>query len=101
MHEDELGLNPEESERLKELRDALESEFHENRANSGIKTPLADIEDLKDDFLGALKHVVNHSDSLALRAKVAMWGYDKLLDQGKANNDPIRDLIDGLEKARG
>lgn len=98
--DDELGLNKDESERLKELRDALTSEFHDSEADANKKTALKDLEDLKTDFLTALKHTVRHSQSDALKAKVAMWGYDKLLEQNKANTDPIRELIEGMEGAR-
>lgn len=97
---DDLGLNADESNRLKELKDALESEFLDNEAHDTKKSALTDIEDLKGDFLNALRHTVRHSQSDALKAKVAMWGYDKLLDQGKASSDPIRELIEGMEGAR-
>jgi len=99
MHDD-LGLNAEESNRLKELKDALQSEFHTNEATSIQKSALNDIEDLKEDFLTALRHTVRHSQNDSLKAKVAMWGYDKLLDQHKASTDPIRELIEGMEGAR-
>lgn len=98
--DDDLGLNKDESERLKELKDALTSEFLENETEGAKKTALKDIEDLKGDFLAALRHTVRHSQSDALKAKVAMWGYDKLLDQNKASTDPIRELIEGMEGAR-
>lgn len=97
---DSLGLNPDESERLKELRDALEGEFRVNEEQTPKKTATRDIEDLKPDFLAALKQVVKHSTNDSLRAKVAMWGYDKLLDQGKASTDPLYDLINGMENAK-
>lgn len=97
---DDLNLTPKDSERLKELQHALMSEFHESQQNAPNRTPLNDIESLKEDFLGAIKHVVNHSQSETLRAKVAMWGYDKLLDQGKATTDPITELLEGLERVR-
>jgi hypothetical protein len=99
---DDLGLNDEESARLKELSDALQSEFHENQSNSDgtRKSALQDIEDLRADFLAAIKHVTRHAQSDALKAKVAMWGYEKLLEQGKASVDPIRELIEGMESAR-
>jgi CHASE3 domain sensor protein len=99
--DDDLGLNEDESKRLAELRDALESEFLTNESSADTrKSALNDIEDLKTDFLAALKHTVRHSQSDALKAKVAMWGYEKLLDQGKASADPIRELIEGMESAR-
>lgn len=97
---DDLGLNEDESNRLKELKEALESEFLDNEAHDPKRSALNDIEDLKTDFLNALRYTVRHSQSDALKAKVAMWGYDKLLDQGKANTDPIRELIEGMESAR-
>lgn len=93
-------LTPQESAELRKLKEALESEFKLNEEATASKKPLQDIEELKPDFLSALKHIVKFSDSDALRAKVAMWGYDRLLEQGKASNDPIRDLIEGLEAAR-
>ena len=97
---DDLGLNDEESNRLRELKEALESEFLDNEATDSKKSALNDIEDLKQDFLAALRHTVRHSQSDALKAKVAMWGYDRLLDQGKATTDPIREIIEGMESAR-
>jgi hypothetical protein len=100
--DDDLGLNDDETIRLRELREALQSEFHDNEAATAdrSKTALNDIEDLRSDFLDAIKHVVRHTPSDALKVKVAMWGYEKLLDQGKATQDPIRELIEGMESAR-
>jgi hypothetical protein len=97
---DDLGLNDDESNRLKELKDALESEFLESEADDPRKSALNDLEDLKADFLTALRQVARHSQSDGLKAKVAMWGYDRLLEQGKATSDPIRELIEGMEGAR-
>lgn len=97
---DPLGLGPDESARLKELKDALEGEFLANESNTGDKAAIQNLEELKPDFLGTIKHVVKHSDSYALRAKVAMWGMDKLLDQGKAKKDDLVELIEGMERAR-
>lgn len=98
--DDDLGLNDDESARLKELSEALQAEFYDSENIDHKKSALNDIEDLKTDFLTALRHTVRHSQSDALKAKVAMWGYDKLLDQGKASADPIRELIEGMESAR-
>lgn len=99
--DDELGLNEDESARLKELSEALQQEFQTNESIGNTrKTALNDLEDLKGDFLAALRHCAKHAQSDALKAKVAMWGYDKLLDQGKASVDPIRELIEGMESAR-
>lgn len=98
---DDLGLNEDETTRLRELKDALESEFLDNEANADSRqSALQDIEDLRSDFLQAIKQVVRHSQSDALKAKVAMWGYQQLLDQGKASVDPIREIIEGMESAR-
>ena len=97
---DELGLNDDESDRLKELSAALQQEFQDNEADSASKSALSDLKDLKPDFLMALRHTVKHSQSDALKAKVAMWGYEKLLDEGKATVDPIREIIEGMEGAR-
>lgn len=93
-------LSPEETDRVREIKQALEAEFLAAEADTPRKTAIKDIEELKGDFLDAIKHVVRHSPKDELRAKVSMWGYDKLLEQGKADVDPIRDLIMGMEAAK-
>jgi len=89
-------------ERLEELRHALLGEFHANIDGEAAtrKTALTDIEDLKSEMLEAIKHIVKHSDSDALRAKVAMWGYDKLLEQGKVDSDPLMKFLDGMNNTK-
>ena len=91
-------LSPEDSEKLQSLRKALEQEFeaHSSAEVQTRKSALEDIVELKQDFLESLRHVVRHSQSDSLRAKVAMWGYEKLLEQGKATRDPLADLLGEL-----
>lgn len=89
-------MTPEQQQELHELSEALRQEFATNEAASGTKAALIDIEDLKPDFLDTLKHLTKHAAKEDLRAKIAMWGYDKLLDQDKAKTDPLRELIEGM-----
>lgn len=96
MAADELDLSPEDSERLRELSAALRSEFTANETEQR-KSALKDLEDLKSDFLEALRHTVKHSSNESLKTKVAMWGYDKLLEIGKADADPLKKFIEGME----
>ncbi len=90
-----MDINPEESERLTQLRRALEEEFA-TKDDASRKSALQDLEDLKGDMLEALQHVLKHGTTDALRSKVAMWGYDKLLEQGKASKDTLAELLDGI-----
>lgn len=90
------NLSPEEQERIHALHEALLTEFHDTSAKTSSASALEDIEELKTDFLASLKYIVRHADSLALRAKVAMWGYQILIDQGKASRDPLADLLGGI-----
>lgn len=92
----DMELSPEDSERIQQLRRALEEEFETKKETSHRKSALQDMEELKGDFLEALRHVTRHSQSESLRAKVAMWGYDKLLEQGKATKDSLEELLDGI-----
>lgn len=90
-----MELNPEESEKLKQLREALEQEFeaHETQTSKERKSALQDLADLKADMLEALRHTLRHSQSESLRSKVAMWGYDRLLEEHKTTADPLADLL--------
>lgn len=83
---------PENEEQLRELAAALRSEFELHESGS-TKDALKDLEELKEDFLKAIKHTVNHSQSEPLKAKVAMWGYDKLLEENKASKDALSELL--------
>lgn len=89
-------LTPEQQKELNELSAALRSEFAESQASAASKSAKKDIEELKPEMLDALEHILKHSADQSLRARVAMWGYDKLLAEGKAGTDPIRDLIAGM-----
>lgn len=88
--------DPHITARIQELRAALEQEFELRGSADHRKSALHDIEDLKGDMLEALRHTLRHSTSETLRARTAMWGYDKLLEQGKATADPVFDLLAGI-----
>src|SRR5262245_55041346 len=89
-----MDLTPQESEQLQKLRAAVEAEFEMNKDSESAhrRSALKDLEDLKGDMLEALRHSLRHSPD-GLRARVAMWGYDKLLEQGKATRDPLAELM--------
>jgi hypothetical protein len=53
--------------------------------------------DLKTDMLDALSHALKHGTTQQ-RITVATWGYNKLLEEGRADTDPIRRLIEGMPK---
>lgn len=89
-------LTPEQQKEVQELHAALRSEFEEREANPSVKSAKKDIEELKEDMLSALSHILKHGANEGLKAKVAMWGYDRLLEENKANTDPIRALIAGM-----
>jgi hypothetical protein len=88
-------LTPAQQQELHELREALQSEWAESEETRTTKSAKKDIEDLKGDMLDALERTLKHG-TLEQQSKVAMWGYGKLLDEGKADNDPIRMLIQGM-----
>ena len=91
----DMELTPEDSERVKELRRALEEEFLKGSDPNARKSALQDLEDLKTDFLEGLRHCARHGSD-TLKAKVSMWGYDKLLDQGKASTDTLEKLFESM-----
>ena len=88
-------LTPEQQQELHELRKALEGEFADTEANKDASSAKKDLIDLKPEMLKALKRTMEHG-TVEQAAKVAMWGYGKLLDEGKADGDPIRALIAGM-----
>lgn len=87
---------PMNEDRLRELSEALRAEFEMKESGTTRQTALKDLEDLKPDFLKALKHTVTHSMNESLVSKVSMWGYDRLLEEGKASKDPLADLLSAL-----
>lgn len=88
-------LTDEQQKQVNELAAALRAEFAESESNVERKTAKKDLSDLKPEMLKALKRALEHG-TVEQQAKVAMWGYGKLLDEGKADADPIRALIAGM-----
>jgi hypothetical protein len=78
---------------LDELKEVLRQEM--TASDDVVKTAKKDLEDLKPNFLAALQHAVDHGN-IDQRSKIAMWGYGKLLEESKADADPIRRLIEGM-----
>jgi hypothetical protein len=93
-------LSPEDSAKLKELSQALRSEFQVTATSDYRKEALTDLADLKQEMLTSLRSVLRHSQSEHLRAKVAMWGYEKLLEQDKATRDPLIELMQQIPSRR-
>lgn len=93
-------LNPEESERLRELREALLSEFQDRRER--VKRPIDDLTELKQDFLNTIQQLVKFSGDEKLRARIAMWGYDKMLEEARTagSDDPLQEMLREMEKIR-
>ena len=89
-------LTPAQRKEVDALKAALEAEFAEKEASTSPKAAKEDIAGLKEDMLGALSHILNHSTDNSLRAKVAMWGYDKLIEEGKADADPLKKLLENM-----
>ena len=88
-------FTPEQQAEIDSIRSALEAEFARSEDATSRQSAKKDLEDIKPDLLAALSHVVNHGTE-ANRAKVAMWGYEKLLDEGKADRDPLKQLLEGM-----
>ena len=88
-------LTPEQQQELHELSKALQSEFADNESKNEAQSAKQDLVDLKQDMLKAIKRTLEHG-TVEQASKVAMWGYGKLLDEGKVGSDPIRALIEGM-----
>ena len=92
-------LSPQDSDRVNQIRIALEQELRE--APSASRTAVKDIEDLKEDALNALRSVIKHSANEPLKAKVAMWTYDTILNTAKALADePIVEFLKEMDASR-
>lgn len=91
-------LTPEDSERVQEIKLALEQEFLEGPGTTA-KSAIKEIEDLKPDALAALRHTIKHSDNESLKTKVSMWAMDKLLDQQKRTEGDIHDFLREMDAA--
>jgi hypothetical protein len=92
-------LSPQESARLAELRHALQGEFQASLDASPRKSAIKDIEDLKPDALAALQHVMRFSQNEPLRAKVAMWTYERLITASREDADELTKLFEGMATA--
>ena len=94
-------LSPEQRAEVDRIRIALEQELRENATSPGVKNALRDLEDIKQDALDAISHAVKYSQNESLKTKIAMWVYDRLIQEGKASADPLTALLEGMEAARG
>lgn len=97
MTPDETPDTPLTQEQLRQYRDAFEQEFTAGQENAPTRTAIKDIEELKETSLTTLKGIMSSSQDDSLRAKIAMWSYDRLLDQRKANADPLMDFVQGMQ----
>ena len=86
-------ITPEQQQKLQELSEALQSEFRLSSTQAVSRDALQDLIDLKSDMLEALRHTLRHSVNESLKAKTAMWGYEKLLEEGRASKDPLAELL--------
>jgi hypothetical protein len=91
-------LSPEESEQLRGYREAFEQEFSEGLENAATAKTVAitDIEGMKADALTTLQRIVKYSDNEGLKAKVAMWAYDRIIDSQKSDKDALSDLFKNM-----
>ena len=93
MHDPLKDLSDKDSERVKEIRLALEQEM--SAIPTSAATALKDVADLKEDALIALRHTLKHTDNNSLKAKVGMWVIDTLIDAQKT--DPESELVTFLK----
>jgi protein tyrosine/serine phosphatase len=93
-------LTTKQREEVDAIRVALEQELRDSTENTTSKAAVRDLEDLKMDFLAAIKQVVKFSTNDTLKTKIAMWGYDRLIADGKANADPLAEIMAGMERAK-
>jgi hypothetical protein len=97
---DEIAkLTPEESERVRAMSLAFQQEFATKKHE---RKTIEDVQELKEDALEVLKHILKFSRSETLRAKVATWAYDRILDiEAKDKDDALTDLIKNMPKTEG
>jgi hypothetical protein len=90
-------LSPEDSERVKQIRLALEQEMSEAPGTS--RSTVKEVEELKEDALSALKYILKHTDNNSLKGKVGMWVIDTLIAANKDNADnDLTKLIKGMQE---
>ena len=85
-----------DSERTKEIAKALREEFHESKA--ATKTTISEIKDLEQDALTTLRHIMKHSDSDSLKAKVSMWCVDHLLENDNSKKTPVDSFFEEMAR---
>lgn len=81
---------------IEDLRATLRGEFERSEESQIHKTTIAEVEDLKQDALEALRHTLKHGDNEAIKTKVAMWTVSTILDAQKAGDSPLADFLKGL-----
>ena len=91
-------LTPEDSERVQQIKRALEQEFMEG-AGTVSKSTIKEIEDLKEDALVALRHTIKHSDNESLKTKVSMWAIDRLLEEQRKADSDIHTFLKEMDNA--
>lgn len=94
MDTNEHGFTPEQQERVDAIVKAVKEEFLSDDRNNSDEPK--DIEDLKPEFMRAIKRIVKHSDSEALVAKVSMWGMDAIINMNKAD-EGIAAFLKGMQ----
>jgi hypothetical protein len=92
----ETPLTPEQQQELAGLRKALEEEFAGTEKEKSAQSARKDLSDLKVDALNAMKHTLAHGQNETNKVNLAKWVYDKLLEEGKADTDPLKQLIAGM-----
>ena len=92
-------LTPEQQAEVQALHAALASEFAESEEKKESQAAKTDLVDLKPEMLKALKRTLEHG-TVDQASRVAMWGYGKLLEESKADADPIRALIEGMPQPK-
>jgi hypothetical protein len=89
-------LTPAQRAELDELRAALEAEFRDDDQPAHAQSARTDLSELKSSALDAMKHTLDHGTNETNKVNLAKWVYEKLLDEGKAETDPLRLLIEGM-----
>lgn len=93
---DPTNLRPEDSIRVAEIRNALIAEMRDAKDGKERKAAIEDVQDLKQDALQSIRHVMTHSQNESLKARVSMWTIDKILEAEKANDDPMAEFLKSL-----
>jgi hypothetical protein len=89
-------LSPEQQKRVEDIRKALEAEMLAPKNDK--RKVITEVEELKEDALGALKGIVKHSQNESLKAKVSMWAVDRILESEKLDGTDMGAFIAELTK---